>query len=463
MAEDRVQSSLADANVALTNKERFCYACGVIGMIIPFNLPLGYLTFYWTDVAMIPASLVGTFLMVNKLWDAINDPIIGSMADRTNTPKGRYRPWMIPTGIISNLTCLLLFIRIPGASTTLQYVCYFGSYFIFVAAFTALEIPHISMQSTMTTDYQQRGILTAWRQTSASLVMTIIAATYLPMTVYLVPGDRSAGYFYATLIFLIISTPFYFICYFGTRERVIPPPPAEDTEKPTLIDSLKCLKGNTPTLMLMGAHLMHGLNGISGSARMYFWSYVAGDPLYAAVNGTFTSGGGIFAAIFVGGIVRKYPHKQRIAIGGWSVSALIAFILYFVPVDNATGRLIFNVLSTFRGIAGSMGFVSLFSMVPECTEYTIAKYGLRASGFIFAVVNFMFKFGTSFNQGLFGWIMGAMHYVPNVAQPPALLFLFRFCVTAAGGILQLIGVLFFRGYKITKETHDAMLQELSKA
>ena len=458
MAET-THSTLESASVELTNKERFCYAAGVIGMIVPFNLPLGYLTFFWTDVALIPISIVGTVLMIGKLWDAINDPIIGGMADRTMTKKGRYRPWMIPSGIISNLTCLLVFLRIPALGETAQIVFYFIAYFIFVAAFTALEIPHISMMSTITTDYTQRGILTSWRQTSASLVMTIIAATFIPMTVFLVPGDRAAGYFWAVVIFLIISTPFYFICYYGVRERVIPP--ASEVKVP-FKESYKSLAGNTPVLMLMGAHLCHGLNAATGiGAGMYFWTYVAGDILYSAVNATFMSFGGILSAILMGILVKKYPNKRNLAMYSWFISAAIAVFVYFIPVNTSGGRMLFNIVSLVRGTINGVGFVCLFSMVPDVTEYTMAKYSLRASGFIFACVNFMFKFGMAFGQGIMGWVMGAMGYVPGATYTGGpLVVLWRCCMSVIPAIITLLGALCFMGYKLTKETHEELLRTL---
>ena len=454
-------TTLESAAVKLSNKERFCYAAGVIGMIIPFNLPLGYLTYYWTDVALIPMSIVATFLMLNKLWDAINDPIIGAMADRTHTKNGRYRPWIIPAGITSNLTCLLLFMRIPGASQTVQTISYFVSYFIFVAAFTALEIPHLAMKSTLTTDYAQRGILTSWRQTSASLVMATIAATYLPMTIYLVPGDRAAGYFYATCIFLAISTPFYFICYYGTKERILP---AADEKDPPFSESLKCLKGNKPALMLMGAHLCHGLNGaLAGGVGIYFWTYYAGNVLYQAQNATFSSFGGTIAAMLMGVLLKLYPNKRNLGIMAWSFSCVVAVCMYFLApmVLTPGGRLAWYIINLCRGAIGGVGFVCLFSMVPEVTEYTIAKYGLRASGFIVAIVNFTFKFGTSFGQGASGWILAALGYVPNQPQNPVLLGYLRFALTMLSAIITGIGVLFFSGYKITKESHEELLKTIN--
>ncbi|MCL2121352.1 MAG: glycoside-pentoside-hexuronide (GPH):cation symporter [Clostridiales bacterium] len=449
--------TLDAAKVKLSNKEKFFFTCGVIGMIVPFNLPLGYLTFFWTDVALIPASIVGTFLMVCKIWDAINDPIIGALADRTNSPKGRYRLWIVPAGILSNITVLMIFITLPGVSRTVQYIYYFVSYFIQVAAFTALELPHLSMMTTLTTDYTERGMLTSWRQTGSQVTMTIIAAAYIPMTVFLFPGNRQMGYFVTTLIFVIAATPFYFLCARGVKERYIP----QQDEKVPFTENLKCFKGNIPLLMVMGAHFTHGLKAGLGGAGMYFWTYVAGDILYSAVAMTFGSIGSILGAILMGVVLKIYPNKRNIAIVSWLATAVIGALMYFIDVTTSGGRMMWNIISLINGAIGFTGFVCLFSMVPDVSEYTMAKYGLRAAGFLFAVFNFCFKFAISFGQGILGWIMGAMGYVPNQAQPQSMINFFHLLMTVVPAIITVIGVFFLIGFKINKDTHEELLKTLS--
>ena len=108
-----VESMDLAADVELSIKERLFYTSGVIGMIVPFMLPLAFLNFFWLNVLHIPAGIVGTFLMVCKLFDAANDPIESMIIDRTRAKGGRYRPWLVPSGLTCSVITLLLFVKLP--------------------------------------------------------------------------------------------------------------------------------------------------------------------------------------------------------------------------------------------------------------------------------------------------------------------------------------------------------------
>ena len=444
-------------------KQRLAWVCGVFAMIIPFNLPSGYLNFFWTDIVRIPAGIVGTFLMVSKLWDALNDPIEGIIIDRTKA-KGhsRYGRWIFPAGLASNILTVLCFVTLPGEPGALQYIYSLGVYFIFQVGYSCVEVPHIAMISTMTTDYKQRGVLTAWRETTSGIMLTIVARTFLPLTVIFGGLNLNRGYFLAALFYAVITVPFYYICTHYTQERYLPPPKAEGDKEP-FFESLKCLKGNWPAISLFFAHLTWGLSGaFRGAAGMYFWTYIGGDTLYTAINGTWRSFGGIISAIFVGIMMKYITSKRNLAIMSWVICAALYVGMYFMPVNTDGARLAFNIVSMLQGIAGSVGRVCLFSMMPDCTEYTITKYGLRSSAFIVAIVNLAFKFGLSFGQGLFGWLLGSMNYVPGPNQPSGVILYFRLTMNIIPAVITLLGALAFLGFTLDKASHEAALRKIAE-
>jgi Na+/melibiose symporter-like transporter len=137
--------------------------------------------------------------------------------------------------------------------------------------------------------------------------------------------------------------------------------------------------------------------------------------------------------------------------------------MYFIDVTTSSGRTLWNVISLFNGAIGFTGFVCLFSMVPDVSEYTMAKYGLRAAGFLFAVFNFCFKFAISFGQGILGWVMGAMGYVPNQAQPDSMIEFFHMLMTIVPGVITILGVFFLLGFKLNKDTHEELLKNLASS
>ncbi|MCL2121091.1 MAG: glycoside-pentoside-hexuronide (GPH):cation symporter [Clostridiales bacterium] len=467
MAEVAVTTDL-DAEVILTNKERLFYSFGVVGVIVPFMLPLSFLSFFWTDVVLMPATVVGTFMMLCKLWDAINDPIIGAIVDRSYSPKGRYRQWIVPMGCITNVLCVLLFVKIPGELGMMQYLFSFGVYFIFFASYTALEVPHLSLISSMTTDYQQRGILTSWRQTFASLIMMLISATALPVINAIAPDNPARGYVLTMAIFCAISMPFYFLCVSGVKERVIP---SKEEVKVPFMESFKCLKGNVPALCLMGAMLTMGLGAGFGGAGMYFWTYYVGNQMMMALAGTINSASSLLGGPLCVLMLKLIKNKRNIGMLGWTVSAAFGVIALFLPLQGAglpgasTSWSIYAYigLSVARGLFGQMTLITIFSTMPDVSEYTKVKYNLRAAGFIVTIIYFFWKLGTSFTQGVLGWVLGALNYAPGPygSQPDAILNWIRTSMLILPVVFTALGVLCFIPYKLDENTHREMLKTIS--
>ena len=373
------------------------------------------------------------------------------LADRSQSKGGLYRPWFAPSGLAVIVLSVLLFTTLPGVRPTAQYLFSFFIYFLYVLGFTALETPHVSMMSTITTNYKARGALAAWRQTNAAVVTAVVSAVFLPMVIRFGKGNNNVGYFQSVLILMAISLLFTFIGSKGVTERIVPP--AEES-RATLRDSFQCLNGNTPALMLMLAHLTWGASAGLSTAGMYFWTYIAGDTNLFTVNNTLRAAGGIFAGIVFGVLINRVGNKRNIGLVSWAFAAIFYFGLFFVPVITPGGRTVFNVLSFLQGTTGMIGFITLFSLVPDVTEYTMAKYGLRASGFLFAVINFSFKFGLAMTQGLFSYVLGVMHYIPGATQTPGILGFIRLCVSIVPGCLTVVGAIAYSFYRLTGETHD---------
>ena len=468
MAEDAVQTHVGmdlEADVELTNKERFFYSSGVIGVIIPFMLPLAFLSFFWTDIVKIPAAAVGTFMMLCKLWDAVNDPIIGGIVDRSYSPKGRYRQWLIPMGCITNVLCVLLFVKLPGELGPMQYLLSFGVYFFFFASYTWLEVPHLSLMSTITTNYKQRGILTSWRQTFASFMMMICNFSFLRIVNLVGGGEANAtGYLAAAFIFCAVSLPFYFICTAGIKERVIPS--REEVNVP-LAESLKCIKGNWPAIALMGCMVSLGFSAGFGVAGMHFWQYYVGDLMQSATNSTLTSAVSLLAGPLMILLMKWIPNKRNLGVLGWTISISLAVVRYFIPVGHEVvtpwALPLFHALTALGGMFGQISLIVIFSLQPDVSEYTKVKYGLRANGFIVAISYFFWKAGIAFTQGVYNWVLGGMNFVPGGygSQPAAIITWIRLCMQILPAAIQVFGIVAFMFYKLDEKTHEEALRQIA--
>jgi sugar (glycoside-pentoside-hexuronide) transporter len=447
----------ADVNVPLS--EKLSYGMGAAGIMIMKSIYNGYMNFYWTDVLMIPMATVGIFLMVNKVWDAINDPIIGWLADRTTTKMGRYRPWIF-CFIPMIVTFYFLFFKVPGGNMSAQMAFTFIMYFLFILFDTGLEVPHASMMAGLTTNYNARGVLGAFRQASGSVMMVVMAAVFLPLVLKVGDGDQAKGLPPVLLIFLLISVPLYLICIFGTKERVVPP--VDKTQKVNFFAALGVLKGNKPAIMLALAYFCWGFQGgVSAGGRMYYFRYVAENLDHFAQNMTLLSLGSLSASLVLGFLIRKTKNKRTYAMFAWLLGGILYIAMWFVDASTESGMRLFDVLTYFQMLCAGMGMVSVFTLVSDVTEYTQKLHGQRSSGLIFAVVNFFNKLGTAFAQGIFSAVLGAAGYVAAAAQAPQVLTLIRASITIWPGILLLIGVVCFYNFKLNRDTHNATVEELS--
>ncbi|MDR1204656.1 MAG: MFS transporter [Peptococcaceae bacterium] len=311
---------------------------------------------------------------------------------------------------------------------------------------------------TMTTNYEERGVLASWRQTTANIFVLAMSATFLPMVLAIGGGDQAKGFTPTAGIYLLISIPFFLICFSGVKERVIPPSSAE---KIPLRESFKCLKGNIPAIMLCAVYFIWGFSGaFISSGLMYFWSYVAGNVEHFSSNMSFMMAGGMVAGVAIGLMVKVVKNKRNIGMFSWIIAAATHILKFFIPVADPSTWWMFDALTFINGVFGQLGFICVIAMVPDITEYTQLKHGLRASGFIFACINFMNKLGTSIAQGIFSWVLAAQNYTPGEAQPQNIVTTISAFLTIIPGLVTLLGVVSFFFYKLNRSTHESALNEL---
>lgn len=204
---------------------KLAFASGELVYNLPWMLVSSFLAFFMTDVALIPAAAVSILFLVCRIWDAINDPMIGSMADRTKSKMGRYRPWMLGGAIGLLPLVTLLFWAHPdwsvGARTA--YGCIL--YFITVVAATAWNIPFSALNGVISPYPQERASFASYRICVSSLACALATAIFIPLMMKFggAEGDVVHGYHWAAIIVCAIAVPFVFTAVLGTKELVKAP------------------------------------------------------------------------------------------------------------------------------------------------------------------------------------------------------------------------------------------------
>jgi sugar (glycoside-pentoside-hexuronide) transporter len=454
--------SLNEADYELKPKEKMPYLYGLLGTAFIWSMTGGMLSMYWTDVLIMSPAVVALFLLVSKLWDAFNDPIIGYMADRTQTKWGRYKPWLF-SFIPASITGWLCFTKLPGLSDAANGIFSMIMYLLYVLFYTMYEVPANGLIAAATTNPTSRGSIYAYRMSGSMVTGVVLSAITLPL-IFLIGHDNTrmsaSGCFWVALIYCIVAFPFCYIYFTGVRERVKIP-----VSKHKISYSFSTMKGNKPFWIFFIAFLIYGWSMASGSTRMYYWQYLAGDFGSFAPSMTMWSVGMAIGTMSYGIIVKKAKNKGRVAafafIGSGILHGILALFM-LSPESSQTTIMAYHALTIIQGAINGLSVTAMYGVLPDITEYTQWKFNIRISGFITSLLNCSFKFGYAFGMAAFQFMLSMTGYVANSDQSPLVKTIINLNMHWLNLAVLLIAGLVMLLYKITNDEYYKMLHEIAK-
>src|SRR5690242_17143183 len=224
------------AQQKLTLKEKFAYGLGDMASNIVYQAVINVLMYFYTDVYGIEAAAAGTLMIAVRFFDAIIDPIMGAVADRTRTKCGRYRPWMLWFAIPYGLLAVAAFIT-PNVSIGAKLVYAYISYALLMTAYTAVNIPYSALAGVMTSDKDERSGLQSWRFGMAMVGGFLVTVSIWPLSRLLGGGGKpenlQLGFPFSIALLAIVGNLALFGCFAWTRERVYPD---EQATKATVLE-----------------------------------------------------------------------------------------------------------------------------------------------------------------------------------------------------------------------------------
>ena len=356
---------------------KFAFASGELVYNLPWMLVSSYLAFFMTDVALIPASAVSILFLICRIWDAINDPMIGSLADRTNTKMGRYRPWMLGGAIGLIPLVVLLFWAHPdwsvGARTA--YGCIL--YFVTVVASTSWNIPFSALNGVISPYPRERASFSSYRIFISSIACSVATALFIPFVTKFsgAEGNTVRGYLLAALVICCMAIPFVFTSILGTKEVVKAPP--QQKQKFHAKEMAACFTKNPPLLIVCFAFLVYGfLNYGRMTVGMYYFTYVWGDvslfTLYATVNGLICA----VAAFFSAALVKLCRGKRGALLLSYGLSFILNIIRTLPTLVIASICALVFGLGTFAGTIAIVVFT--FGVVTKMLYESIETINMGA-------------------------------------------------------------------------------------
>ena len=362
-------------------QDKVGYMLGDVGSCLLFNFIGSYLLVFYTDVFGISAAAVGTLMAVSRVWDAINDPMMGVIVDkRKRTKDGKFRPYLkymgIPLGIFTILTFLVIPNMPQGMKLPYAYITYIG----FGMAYTAINIPYGSLASVMTNDPVQRTELSTWRNISSIFAM-IPLMVLTPKLVFDASGAVSPkGFLIAAVLYVIIANIGYRLCYKMTTERIINEV-KEDAPKASLGETLKALGKNKALIGLILSSLgTLTAMFLPNALNAYLFKDYFQAPGLLSLAGLLPMVGTFLAIPVTGKLVAKFG-KKNIAIYSGIVSIAAYVVLVLFPTKNP---MLYIALITVSGFGTALYGMIVWALVGDVIDYQEYLSGKREEGIVYA-------------------------------------------------------------------------------
>lgn len=417
-------------------QDKVGYMLGDVGSCLLFNFIGSYLLVFYTDVFGISAAAVGTLMAVSRVWDAINDPMMGVIVDKRKPGKdGKFKPYLkymgIPLGIFTILTFLVIPNMPQGMKLPYAYITYIG----FGMAYTAINIPYGSLASVMTNDPVQRTELSTWRNISSIFAM-IPLMVLTPKLVFDASGAVSPkGFLIAAVLYVIIANIGYRLCYKMTTERIINEV-KEDAPKASLGETLKTLGKNKALIGLILSSLgTLTAMFLPNALNAYLFKDYFQAPGLLSLAGLLPMVGTFLAIPVTGKLVAKFG-KKNIAIYSGIVSIVAYVVLVFFPTKNP---MLYIALITVSGFGTALYGMIVWALVGDVIDYQEYLSGKREEGIVYATYSLSRKLVQAIVGSIGGFALAAIGYQSGAAtQAPEVAESIRTIIT----VVPLIGFIF---------------------
>lgn len=449
--------------------EKIGYGLGDMSASMFWKLFGAYLMIFYTDVFGLSAAVVGTMFLVTRVWDSVFDPIVGVVADRTDTRWGKFRPYLLWLSIPFGGMAILTFYT-PALGDTGKIVYAFITYSLMMMVYSAINVPYASLLGVMSPNPQDRNVLSTFRMMFAYIGSFVALLLFMPLVGAFTGGDTSQevqqyGWLMAVAVIAVACSLLFFGCFSLTKERV----KAVKCEKTPLMTDIRDLLGNRPWWILLGAGIASLVfNSIRDGATVYYFKYfvdetsygnvtVAGIPfvlsgLYLAVG----QASNIIGVVLAAPIASKIGKRQTFM---WAMIIATVLSVAFYYLDRNQLMLIFLLQVVISVCAGSV-FPLLWSMYADCADYSELKTGNRATGLIFSSSSMSQKFGWAIGTAITGWLLAAFGFQANAVQNEETIQGIRMFLSLLPAVGTALSVAFIFFYPLTERRMESITAEL---
>ncbi len=437
----------------VSTKEKLAYGFGCFGQNMLYNLMANFLLFFYTDIFGILPFAAGTILLVARLWDAINDPLMGMIADRTRSRYGKFRPYLLFTPLLFVPFAVASF-STPDFPMTGKILWALVTYVCFGMIYTASDVPFWALSSTISIDTKVRSSIVVYPRFMATVAVALATVATQPLILlFSKEGKPQRGYQLTSLVYALLTVFCFLIAFRYVKERV----QSTNTEKPRFSDIPRIFLSNKPLLLVILSGLFTGI-GQTGKLSMliYYAKYnLDNELLYtllAGINIPF-----ILIGIATVPYLSNKLGKKGACILYYGIYALGSLGFFLVGWNNFTLLLIFNCISSL-GMASPQ--VIQTAMIADTIEYGELKSGKRNEGTIFSSQTFLAKLTAALTSVIIAGTLTVIGYVPNTEQTQTALWGIHSLTTLLPFLSSLLGIIPIVFYPLTEEKHAQIVEQL---
>lgn len=465
--------------------EKIGYGFGDMSSSMFWKIFSYYLPFFYSNIFGLSLAHAGTLVLVTKLYDAVSDPVMGLIADRTNTRWGKYRPYLLWIAIPFAIAGVLAFFTPQTDNYTFKHVYAYVTYILMMTVYTAINVPYGAMLGVMTDDSREKSVFSSFRMFFAFIGSFIAMGSFEPLLklrqsiVGTLPAEWTladstpADWTIAVSVIGIVCAVLFILSFLMTREHVTEAEMAKEpvkenhneAAKTSVAEDLKALVANGPWWMLLGGGIAILLfNCVRGGAAAYYFADVLGTNAIFTLA-LFLTVGEISQLV---GVVVTVPVSEKIGKKATFLLVLVAVtvlsvIVAFLP-ETPAGMWALLVSQILICIAIGINSPLLWSMFADVADYSELKNGRASTGLIFSSSSMAQKFGAAFGSAIVLWVLMAFGYdnAKGAVQTPEALATIKALISWIPAIGSAAGIAIMLGYPLTDKRMSDIRQELSK-
>ncbi|MDN4501029.1 glycoside-pentoside-hexuronide (GPH):cation symporter [Alteromonadaceae bacterium BrNp21-10] len=433
-------------------REKIAYGLGDTASNFIFQTVMLFLTFFYTDIFGISPAVVGTMFLVVRIFDAVTDPLMGALADRTKTKWGKFRPYLLWLALPFGLSSILAFTT-PDLDPDGKVIYAFATYTLLMIAYTAINIPYSALGGVITADVDERVSVQGYRFVFGMLGGLIVTTLTLPLVDFFGAGDTALGYQRTMIAMSIVGVILFLLCFAGTKERVTSTSDANVSMKVSMAALWK--NDQWRVLSLAAIFLLTGMVLRTTLAIYYVKYFLMREDLITTFI-TIGMVGNILGCALAQPLAKKVC-KIKAYIALQLIAALICIVSFFI--DQQQIALAFG-LYFLWGFFLQMATPLLWAKIADTVDYGQWKTGIRITGITYSSVVFFIKMGLAIGGALAGWLLAFYGYQADVEQSQQTQQGILISFTLFPAIGSIVVAVVMRYYILTNDKVNAIQQDI---